>query len=285
MNESSIGSLAVATFAKLCDRIGKYRKKSRDEDNPEPIHQLRVNLRKLRAAIALFDQIIELPKELADKNIARVARAFGKKRDNDVLIERFKETPGAARDDVVTDRVMKKFEQIDKKAAKSIRRALKGKAFDAIYDSLESWVEHPKLAATAITPAGESIANALQPARQAVEAHEGWGIIHTIDAASEIETLFGEPGDTLHDLRKKAKRLRYQMEFAEPAVGKENKHRLESLKFLQDHLGAVQDLRTLKAFLDDTFDGSGWQVELHSVFEHILSSIRKEIRMLQESGK
>jgi CHAD domain-containing protein len=64
-----------------------------------------------------------------------------------------------------------------------------------------------------------------------------------------------EPGpgrdEALHEVRKKAKRLRYSAEAATPVLGKRAKTLAKRAKSLQDSLGAHQDTVASRAWLED----------------------------------
>src|SRR5690349_8949113 len=87
----SVGELALDVFTDLSARLETLRKKATGKKDPEDIHRIRVNLRKMRAAFTLFEPIVILPKGVTEKRIAVSARRFGRKRDNDVLIEKLKQ--------------------------------------------------------------------------------------------------------------------------------------------------------------------------------------------------
>ena len=53
--------------------------------DPEPLHQLRVSLRRLRTALGQFGPALELPESVESSRIAAVARRTGLCRDLDVL--------------------------------------------------------------------------------------------------------------------------------------------------------------------------------------------------------
>lgn len=79
-----------------------------------------------------------------------------------------------------------------------------------------------------------------------------------------LNDLFGReneilvPGNwhALHMTRIAAKRLRYSMELYQPCFDKSFKQRIDTVKTLQDHLGAIQDCVTLIGFLENAVEGN-----------------------------
>ena len=58
--------------------------------------------------------------------------------------------------------------------------------------------------------------------------------------------------EDLHGLRLRAKHLRYSLELFQPCYGSGLDQRIEALKNLQDHLGAISDCDTVTALIDPT---------------------------------
>ena len=68
---------------------------------------------------------------------------------------------------------------------------------------------------------------------------------------NEITTTFPPTRDeALHEVRKKAKRLRYAAESSTPVLGKRGKRLAKRAKAIQDALGAHQDTVASRAWLE-----------------------------------
>ena len=79
------GAYALELIQRQTRRLGKLQAEVLADRDPEPLHQLRVSLRRLRTALVQFGPALDLP-ELVDRGrIAAVARRTGLCRDLDVL--------------------------------------------------------------------------------------------------------------------------------------------------------------------------------------------------------
>ncbi len=265
-------------FAKLSRRLEKLRRKARDNADSEDVHQIRTTLRKTRAALSLFNPLIVVPKALTDKRLADVARRFGKKRDNDVLIEKFSEISVAVGNELKpVKQVRREFDKQNKKVSKQIVKALESKSFKHILEQLDKWIAYPKFRGESDEIAAERLPELLQPAMEVVKSHAAWQILEELDLAHDLESLLeAEPGDTIHDLRKSAKMLRYQLEFAANVPGRSYVKILGPLEDLQDHLGVVQDMRVLNTFLHTSL-GDSWTDELPALRQNLLATIGANI--------
>jgi CHAD domain-containing protein len=73
----------------------------------------------------------------------------------------------------------------------------------------------------------------------------------TLDAEAVV-ALFNTQGDSLHDLRKQAKRVRYQMELFTDFYPSPYQDCVKDIKAIQGILGQIQDSFVLAAFLQET---------------------------------
>jgi CHAD domain-containing protein len=85
----------------------------------------------------------------------------------------------------------------------------------------------------------------------------GQGLNHrSVDLGStEVQTLLDGEESILHDLRKEAKRTRYQMELFSNCYGEEYQQLLEQVKMVQEILGDLQDSFVLRAMAENRLDG------------------------------
>jgi len=196
----------------------------RDED-PEPLHQMRVGMRRLRAAIETFGDAVRLPNEANDRAISKINRRLGLVRDLDVLLAKLSKLDG------LDDKVLRAIhEQRDEQFA-GLQKTLRGKRYKALCSALQEWTRHPVYRTTAELSLRPALPDLLLPLGCRLFLHAGWE---------------AESGEILHDLRKRVKAIRYQAEFFADLYGKELVGWIGELKTIQDELGGLQDRVVLR---------------------------------------
>jgi CHAD domain-containing protein len=201
---------------------------------PEGIHQMRVAGRRLRVTLPL---VARKPAggrvRRARRTLKRLIRAAAGGRDLDVGLELFDEqvvaADGASRE------------------AEALRRGLGGartrgrrRMREAILDADIAGLRRDLRALVASVEAAESVV--LARVRQARDV-DGEALL------ARLETL-GDTfdGEALHDVRRRARRLRYVGEAA-AEVGGETGTAPKRLKQLQEHLGGIHDAGVLAGWL------------------------------------
>jgi len=218
-----------------------------DHRFPEGIHQMRVAMRRLRAAYAVFHKVIPLPG--AKSSLGKVKSLFsllGSARDLDVfctetlpaMVEACAEAgPGAAPDMAPLAA-----------AAGELRIAAWDRVLAAVSapDFTEMLLEASELALAAAHTGGatgdDPALDAGRPladfARDRLEAQWRGAVISRHDLA-------GLGNEARHELRKDLKGLRYEAEFFAPLwPAADTKPFMRRLKTLQDEFGAINDAVT-----------------------------------------
>lgn len=192
------------------------------EHAPEHVHQLRVGLRRLRSALALFE-IEEGP--LADGATA-LFRRLGAARDDAVIVEAF----GAALLDAM------RSAGLDDAAPPAANGAASESPVAVLRDGASQTFLLDLLAAMHPEPAAVADDSPLID-RLAARLNR-WHAQLVADAKR-----YAELDDAArHRLRKRAKRLRYAVEFSAALFGRRGVRRyLKALRALQERLGAVSD--------------------------------------------
>ena len=236
----------------------------------EHVHQLRVGMRRLRSAWRLFDGWIAPPPAPLLEGVRTHFAAFGTNRDQDVLDETVAPMLERAGMPVLPSQPR----QVEQDA----RAIASGKAFQAWLLALLEWslVVEPVPAAAPGAP-DTSASIAASPRRQAAaDAPADAPVVPTIiplhqpgPPASLPKLLAGRlhrwhkrvVGEGLrftelelearHDLRKRAKRLRYGLAFAESLLpaGRVRRYR-QHLSRVQDLLGEINDLAVAREHYD-----------------------------------
>jgi len=199
-------------------------------DDPEFLHQLRVGLRRLRAALRAFRDVLpsKTTKNLK-RSLRRVSPKLGAARDWDVLVSRLEAQRGSSQ-------LLHKAHAQRAAARRAARRAVVSKAFAGIGPTVRS------LHAT------ESNATLAQFAAPALDRAQR-KLITQADGADWTAV------EARHALRIRVKRLRYSCEFFAPAFpAKRVTPYIAALKALQDILGELNDVavgRRLLGFAGD----------------------------------
>ena len=229
----------------------------------EALHQLRVGLRRLRAAISIFKNVLAGSDEKRIKaELKWITRELGPARDLDVFAADVLRPLEAARpaDERVTA-VSRDFEERRKAAYARAAGSVSSDRFRSALLDLAEWIEVGAWASNE-TAAGCSIAG-----------HAAGGLARLSKQIKKRGAgLRHRSAHQRHRLRIRAKRLRYATEFfASTFPGETNVKRraetLDALKDLQDALGGLNDLETRHGLMSG--DASNSAIP-HPTKEHAL---------------
>jgi len=191
--------------------------------NSEAIHNMRVAIRRLRAAIKTFKRILPTKAKKIREKLQKLSRILGKKRDLDVFTEFILHIVNAK--SISFQKLARQHDQ----AQKQILSILKSKYYVNLIESLEQLK-------TVTTKQ-----NILKVSRNR--------ILKELNNVLEISSFIDSKVDdkTLHKLRISIKKLRYICEFFEPIFSKyicSLGSLIEKTKKIQDILGDHQDAIT-----------------------------------------
>ncbi len=196
------------------------------EHAPEHVHQLRVGLRRLRSAIALF----EIDRTALADGATALFRRLGAARDDTVIAEAF----GAPLIDAMRSAGLADAAApaLGAAAPESPVNVLRDGASQTLLLDLLAAMHPEPAAAVDDAPADDGITT-----RLAARLNR-WHTQVTVDAKR-----YAELDDAArHRLRKRAKRLRYAVEFSAALFRRRGVRRyLKALRALQERLGAVSD--------------------------------------------
>ena len=230
------GDYALDVIRQQTRRLGTLHGEVLKDDDVEPLHQLRVSLRRLRTALRQFAPALVLPGSVSESRIGRVARRTSLTRDLDVLRERLLQQLLPA----LPEKEQKAFRPALKRLARD--RAV---AFEGLVEALNS-SRYLKLLARLHKWQGKPSYTEL--GHRSLRA---WLFEWQVPIASSLFLHLGwfcdDPGsEQLHDLRKRIKAVRYSLDnlrpFLDPVVG----DWIGDLKQAQDHLGELHDLQVLQ---------------------------------------
>lgn len=203
------------------------------------VHQSRVALRRLRAAILVFRPLLRADDDTRriDQGIGRLARVLGEARDLDVLIEK-RAVDGGGQDQASA---WLKADAARLAAHERVRRTLVSReTTELLFDVIEwlsegVWSRASELEDLRNTPCSALAVDALRHYRRRVR---------------RLGKRFGElDDDKRHQLRKDFKTLRYAAEFFAPLFVDERRKReretfVTTLEAVQDRLGDWNDYVT-----------------------------------------
>lgn len=249
-------TLGEAGFAVLRGQFSAFlahEPGTRIGEDPEELHDMRVASRRMRAAMKIFAGALPRAFGELQEEVKWIAGALGEVRDLDVQLDQLetwiseadpedREALGAIRG-VLTQR---------REAARAgMLRALDSGRYSRLIETLTSLLGRgpepdPPNAEKPVLAAAPALIRKLHKK-----------VRKTGDRLEE-----GSPGEEYHELRKKAKRLRYALEFLADVYGKPAKNLVTALKALQDVLGDHQDAEVAIAHLRELSEGGGRDHEL-----------------------
>lgn len=263
----TLGEFAYLTIRQNFQNFVDQEKAVLCDKDPEPLHQMRVAIRRLRTAIQVFDAAIVLPKELTNGAIGKIAKSLGKTRDFDVLQQELTTLyrsllPKAEKSKF--KKILKHLAQRRKKSFLRLKKTLHGDAYQNLKQSVESWLAQPNYTLMGQLSVLPMLPDLLLPLVNKLFLHPGWLVGTTIQAgkgtqiplenSTELNQQLEECEDNLHDLRKRMKGVRYQAEFFSDFYEDAYSERVEEFKLIQAVLGQLQDTVVLRQFLELTLN-------------------------------
>jgi CHAD domain-containing protein len=241
----SLGDFAHDVIAEQYQRIIDQENGVLSDTDSEYLHQMRVGTRRLRTALQVFENVVDLPETCSFQRVKFLGKALGKLRDLDVQIytltydyhPHLESTEQLSLDDVLIS-----LKKQRRKAFTGVKTVFKGKKYQSFKVAYEEWLNHPQYRAIAQLPLAPLLPDLLSPLLSHFLLHPGWLV--DLDNLDEADTT------QLHDLRKSCKHVRYQAEFFAPVMGQEFTTWIKELKKIQDDLGMVQDSYVLQDLLE-----------------------------------
>lgn len=216
-----------------------------DDEGPEPVHQMRVAVRRLRSAISIFRHVLNgLELAAAASDLKDLGKRLGPARDWDVFLGGSAlQVAAAFPAEPRLIRLLHAAERRRKACHAGLRAYLEGPAFRRLGVELawlagaRSW--HRALSENGASPSLPEFAAALLDKR----------LRRLLAAGEEIEAL---DAAGLHALRLRAKRARYAAEIFAPLYQPKPALRfVERLANLQDRLGVMNDATTAATLLQE----------------------------------
>jgi CHAD domain-containing protein len=221
---------------------------SREGQDIEAVHDMRVATRRMRSALRLFKPFFAADALRPFKRrLRRIALALGEVRDLDVFMEKARlylhDHP-----EVDLSPLMAAWEVQRQQARCALIEQMDSKGFGRFVTEFHAFLTTPGMGAIPLP--GPADATAYQVRHIAPRViYEHYEQVRAYDAVLDGASLL-----TLHALRIAFKRLRYTVEFFQEVLGPEAKPVIKEIKTMQDHLGDLNDTRVegevLREFVD-----------------------------------
>jgi len=245
----------------------------------EAVHDMRVAIRRLRAALRIARPFFqEKLLEAVRGRLQETARALGAVRDLDVILGHAREyaarRPEAGGD---LEAWLEALAGRREEAVRLLREHLQGKRFRRFRQEVRAFLaeaDREASGAPGTLSAGQARVRDVLPAAlwaqySAVRAHE----------------VVAEPTpESLHALRIEFKRLRYLLEFFQGALGARTIPAIEIATRAQDHLGRLHDAWVAAEMLSGHLTAAGSpEAAARASAEAYLADLRREVDTLAET--
>ncbi|WP_017295172.1 CHAD domain-containing protein [Geminocystis herdmanii] len=283
-NPITLADFAFNAIAKQVKKIVKYEQKILTENDPENLHQIRVGMRKLRSVLSVFSIALIIPSSITDKKIGNLARILGQQRDLDILkinLENKFNHKSLDQETVIIEKIIHKISQpnVDSNS-KNLETILTSKKYLHLKEDLLFWLENPQFSLIALQNIRRILPDLLLPQISNFFLQSAWligtfrdynGQIIIKENLSEkdVDLLINLQGESLHKLRKQAKKTRYQLELFTEFYPQEYREYLEFIVQVQEILGEIQDNICLQDHLTEVM-GNKWLKKLNNLHQLIL---------------
>jgi CHAD domain-containing protein len=232
----TVGELFRARVVEQRDELQRHDAGVR-EGRPESVHKLRIAARRLRSALVTYQPILEHGQvDAVREDLRWLGQALSQARDARVLREHFDTLVASEPVELVIGPVARRIDDSLRTAERTGLEhgleAMNDARYFRLLDALDDLVAAPLVTSAAGRAAREAVPRLLD--RDAKRLRR---------AVRRIDSAVDEHGRdlALHEVRKKAKRLRYAAESAVPVLGKRATTLSGRAKEVQDTLGLHQD--------------------------------------------
>ncbi|MEX0588229.1 MAG: CHAD domain-containing protein [Cyanobium sp.] len=243
----SNGSFARDLLQKQVSRLVQLQVPVAEGKGTEPLHQMRVTMRRLRTTLLQFEPALILPPAINDQRLAKWVRRLGMARDLDVLRERLEDgfLPQLPQAEVKTLRpVLKQLRRERQLAYGNVVEVLQSRSYLEGLGQLQRWLKQPEFSRLGEQPIQEWLLEWQGPCLASLFLHPGWQVS---SAVGEVEAL--------HELRRQIKQARYRLENLAALGGSKTSPWIGHFKQGQELLGEFNDLQVLQSAISDQVPG------------------------------
>jgi triphosphatase len=250
---------AFRTIARSCLRQIIVNQPAMCRGHAEALHQMRIGLRRLRAAISIFDNVVaDKDQEKIKAELKWITQELGPARDLDVFAaDVLKPLQKAHPDDDTVAATQRDFEE---KRAAAYARAAGSARSDRFRNAVLDLVEWVEVGSWSVDEDADCKARRTRPVAELAKKK----LARLRKRVKKGADLRHQSVRQRHKLRIRAKRLRYATEFFAGtfegvASAKRRAEALSALKDMQDALGGLNDIATRHTLIvhDAERDGDG----------------------------
>jgi CHAD domain-containing protein len=224
---------------------------TRNGENIEALHDMRVATRRMRASFEVFGSAFE-PKalKLHLKGLRSTGRALGRVRDLDVFMEKAQRylDEQSQTEPHGLDSLLQSWQAQREKARATMLVYLDSKEYQNFKDAFVAFITTTGAGALPL-PKGNPTPNLVRELAPAL-VYERLATVLAYDAV-----IPEAPVEQLHALRIEFKKFRYTTEYFRDVLGPQSKGIIDELKTIQDHLGDLNDaqvaIQILQEYLKD----------------------------------
>ena len=255
-------TMAEAAFKTLrfhLDRMLEHEPGTREGDDPEELHVMRVATRRMRAALRVFGPYLDAAAmHPAERGLRRTGRMLGAVRDLDVFHEKtmhyLDSLPEERRDDL--DPLLAVWRERREYARAEMIDYLDGGRYPRFVEAFSALLDDPGRASLAfVSDEGEARPHRVAHVLPAVL----YDRVAAVWAYDDVITGHDTPLVRFHRLRIAGKGLRYTFEFFEEVLGADAKPLIGATKDMQDHLGDLQDAVVTCTVLRNFLTWGSWE--------------------------
>jgi CHAD domain-containing protein len=246
-----------------------------DEDL-EAVHQMRVNLRRLRSQIQAFGAVVDIPKVMNEKAIGKIGKVLGKVRDLDVLHDICKthllNLPESER--IQLEKVVATIVKRRRKEITKMKLMLTDREYQYFKLGINNWLNNPQYMPTAQVEIGSILPDLLLSVVSKLFLSPGWWIDLDLKGGDQelaVAQVLLVHGDTLHNLRKQTKATRYLMDLFPDRYPPKYNDYLKDFKQVHQLFGNIQDNRVLDKFIRKSL-GKRSPMKLPTLYDRLTRS-------------
>ncbi|MBA2325742.1 MAG: CYTH and CHAD domain-containing protein [Actinobacteria bacterium] len=238
---ANTGDVLRAALAPSVSRLIAHDAGVRLGEDPEAVHQARVATRRLRSDLRTFHALLdeEWNESLRDE-LKWIATGLGAVRDADVLLARLRERVNQLleSDRDAAGALVARLGDEREHARAALLEDMRSSRYLELLDRLVDAARAPVLTPEAGQPAADVLPGLVRKPLDRID-----------QAVAELDD--DPPDEALHDIRKRAKRVRYAAEAAAPVIGKPARRLASAMEDVQDVLGEHQDAVVAEQWLRD----------------------------------
>ncbi|NJO74233.1 MAG: CHAD domain-containing protein [Leptolyngbyaceae cyanobacterium RM1_406_9] len=259
----------------------KYEADVLKDRDLEPLHQMRVGMRRLRTALQVFESVLDLPESAGDRQIKKIAQRLGAVRDLDVLEIALKERYRPhlkGKEQKKLDQVLESLQNQRDRQFNQIKKLFESQQYRKFKQSFKAWLDQPHYGAIASLPLLQVLPDLLLPLISHLLLHPGWLVSARVEPgkidlptsldSEHLNQQLNEQAEVLHDLRKQMKRVRYQAEFFTDFYEPTYMLRVQEFQAVQEILGELQDYAILSDFLASVLQAN-WQEQIPTLAQQL----------------